>query len=443
MTVASATRNRQKGAGLVGHHLWIIIWVATLLSLYEVEMRSTGMAELLPPIPILPGFWLSDFGLLLPILFAGISGGMLYFLRIRIVAYFLLTCCYGMILFFVHNNSFIALGMDLRTCTALLTGLSLVYIVPSDGQKVVTALNIISLSAVIITIYHLLNIPEFDVGLGERVTTDAANTLTALPLVLISPLIIIFSLVKNRRNMLIAWSTMFLFFTLSGVIMKTRSTFFALFIALFLSMIPLLYLSGNMRSPKTIKTVAAMTMVAALFFVAVFLNQGINIEEFIARLAGTGDDFTSLWRKLEVWMVLETMTMRDLIIGMGFNPPSPLFTVMEGGWAVEGVNYNSLHIGILNVWWRFGLVVFVVWLLMFFKLFLNWVKSLNRLKSRSSNVRFPNQYLGVAVCAPGVFVLVSLSLMSGGWSVHSFLALGILLGLYVKIKRGKIHQAMG
>lgn len=442
MSLTSSSKIFQHVATLISRYLWIVIWIVTLLSLFEVEIRSVGKADAMNPVNILPGFWLSDFGLTLPIIFALLSGGLIYFFGKRLFIYFLLTCCYGMFLFFVRSNSFDALGLDLRICLALMTGLSLVHIVPDDDKSVVSMLNIISLLSVIMAIYHLLSIPGLDLSYGERVTNDTANILISIPLILAAPIIIFSVLTKNKKNMIMVWATMLLFIFLVVVIMKTRSSFLALAWALLLSLTPWLYLSRKRMSMKMIRNTALICALTILILTVIFIDQRVNFEEFIERMTDTGEDFTSLWRKFEVLLVLETMTPADLLIGMGFNPPSPLFTVLEGGWAVAGVSYNSLHIGILNVWWRFGFIIFVAWMLMVLYLVVLWLKSLKRLKRSKNKINSGNPDLGMTVCAPGVFVLIFISLLSGGWSVHAFLALGMILGLYYKISKQKSCKVM-
>lgn len=417
-----------------GHYLWTVVWLVSLIFVFEGEVRSIGLLEPVLPINLLPGLWLSDIGLLFPILFSMPFIVLNIFLRIRLVNYLLVSCAYGMVLFFLHNNSFAGLGNDLRTCVAFFTGLSLVYLMPNDYKKILTLMNIISLIIVLIIIFHLLAIPDYNIIDNERITSPSAFTLIGIPLTLIAPIIIISTFSGDRKNITISWVTFLLLVTLSVLIMKTRSLLIAEMVAFLTVIFAIAYSASFLKHKKDSKNIIMhfeiLLILISVVVTTILISQAENFNLFKERFVNFEDDVNFIWRQIEVLAVYQTMSLRDLIFGMGFNPPSPLFA------ADKGESYNALHIGILNMWWRFGFIVFMAWMILYIRLVINWINSLRSLKNNAYGIRIDQRKIAIIMCAPGVFTIVSLSFLSGGWSLHAFLPLGILLGMHDAI----IHE---
>ena len=121
-----------------------------------------------------------------------------------------------------------------------------------------------------------------------------------------------------------------------------------------------------------------------------------------------------------------SMNAFDHLLGKGFNPAGVLTDP-------QGEPYNTLHFGILNIWWRFGLPVFIMVVILFAILFIKWLLNLKNIFFRSFSNIIPNKTTALIVCAPGVITLFVVSCMSGGWGISTMIPLGILWGVYRKI----------
>jgi hypothetical protein len=129
------------------------------------------------------------------------------------------------------------------------------------------------------------------------------------------------------------------------------------------------------------------------------------------------------------------MTAIDHIMGMGFGPD-----LILTDWL--GIPYNTMHIGILNIWWRMGVPVFIVVLCLFFNLLVKWLMSLRLYLFRSSWHKVTNETLANMICAPGVITLFIISWMSGGWAMSAMIPLGMLWGVHRKIAKGFMHDIL-
>lgn len=416
----------------------VSIWLVSLICIYEIELRSIVTVHPVDPINLLPSFWLSDFGLLFPIIIALLAGILnSRILSTRVIKYFSASCIYGLILFFLHKNSFSGLGVDLRTCFALFSGLSLVYLMPKDYKTILTLINIISCTIVLIIFIHLMTIPDFSLINYDRITTYSAFTLIGIPLTLIGPIILISVFLEHRLNLIISILTFITLIAMSSIVMQTRSLFIAEIITLMIIIISVRAYHRLVKHKKDHQSITAyiviLVILCSVALVYIFLNQTENVYEFLIRFTFMEEDINYIWRRVEVLQVIERMSFLDLITGMGFNPPSSLITFEKGIF----YNYNVLHIGILNVWWRFGFVVFLAWIILFIRLLKKWIFTIRYLRNTIDQLKFYRQKIAFVMCAPGVITVVCMSFLSGGWSIHIFLPLGILLGLYDLIMHEK------
>jgi hypothetical protein len=130
-------------------------------------------------------------------------------------------------------------------------------------------------------------------------------------------------------------------------------------------------------------------------------------------------DTTWLIRAAEVVEVFSSMSLADHLTGLGLGP-APHDNVL-------GVPVFAFHIGVLNVWWRFGVVIFLLLLWGIYRLARLWLAARARLMADGH--RYPSDIAVVAV-VPGALTLAAQAFISGGWAITSMLALGIAWGVY-------------
>jgi hypothetical protein len=178
-----------------------------------------------------------------------------------------------------------------------------------------------------------------------------------------------------------------------------------------------------MKSSK----IVGIVIVIFIFFVLMTLYLSrVNFILFLLRMVNAYEfqyDGGIGPRLEEVPLVYGSMDIFDHVFGMGFNPVSPLID----SW---GSSYNNMHVGILNIWWRFGLPVFLWVLYLFARLLLIYYKSLKYICIKSLWSKVNNETFATIICAPGVITIFIISGMSGGWGISTMISLGILWGIY-------------
>lgn len=418
----------------------ILVIVASLIMIFEAEIRSIGHldTEHVQSIGLLPGVWLSDIGLFLPIFFVFLIGRFeSIFFKNKMMFFLIVIFLYGLLLFLVRNNPFDLLGQDLRVFIALFTGLSIGTILPNGQKTIASSITLISASAVFIATVILFTIPgaEF-ISAFKRTTHPAAFILLGVPTVLIAPSIISSMLTGNKKLIAISWSSAAAFLIMSVVILQTRSTFLAVALSITIAIITMFVLSFYFnQSFKKMKSLRIV--IGFLIFVVILLYwRSDNVEFFFTRMDSAvsyQEDVGIAPRLAEISTVFESMDFIDHFLGMGLNPP-----LSAVSWV--GISYNTFHIGILNIWWRFGFPVFLAIVYLFMKLLIKWVKNLTYLYFRSSRNKVNNETLAIIVCAPGVFSLFIISCMSGGWSLSTMLPLGMLWEIYRLIASGYMRD---
>ena len=157
-----------------------------------------------------------------------------------------------------------------------------------------------------------------------------------------------------------------------------------------------------------------------------FLLRMVNVSEF-------QEDGGIAPRLEEVPQVFGSMDIFDHIFGMGFNPVSPLID-----W--KGNSYNNTHVGILNIWWRFGFPIFLGVIYLFIRLLIKYFKSLKYLFTKSLWNKVNNETFATIICAPGVITIFIISCMSGGWGISTTIPLGMLWGVYRKMTMGLVQE---
>lgn len=418
----------------------ILVLIASLIMIFEAEIGSIGHLDTEPiqAIGLLPGFWLSDIGLFLPIFFVFLIGrSKSMFSKNKMMFFLIVTFLYGLLIFFARNNQFDMLGQDLRVFIALFTGLSMGTILPNGQKTIASSITLISASAVFIAIVILFTIPgaEF-ISAVKRTTHPAAFILSGVPIVLTAPSIIISMLTGNKKLIAISWLSAGVFLSMSIIILQTRSLFLVAALSFIVAIITVSVLSSYFnQSLKKIKSLRIV--VSLLIFVAILLYwRWDNVDNFMSRMEDAvsyQEDIGIAPRLAEVPTVFEAMDLIDHFFGMGLNP-----SLSAVSWV--GISYNVFHVGILNVWWRFGFPVFLAIVYLFIKLLIKWLKSLTYLYFRSSRNKVNNETLAIIVCAPGVFSLFFISCMSGGWSISTMLPLGMLWEMYRLIAGGYMRD---
>jgi hypothetical protein len=122
--------------------------------------------------------------------------------------------------------------------------------------------------------------------------------------------------------------------------------------------------------------------------------------------------------------VFSSMRPLDYLTGLGVGPAPHLNAL--------GVPVVALHIGILNVLWRFGAVVFSFLVVAIAILGTRWVRLCLAMRSAES---LSASSVPLLVTAPAVLAWTAMSLISGGWSVPPVLAIGMAWGAYRSLGR--------
>jgi hypothetical protein len=417
------------------NNTWILVWIASLIMIFEVEIRSIGHAELVRATGLFPSFYVCDLGLFLPIFFAFVVGRFQpMFLKNKMMIFLILSFLYGILIFFVRNNPFYMLGQDLRVLLALFTGLSMGAILPNRLKPIAASIILVSASAIFISTVILFALPDADfIYAIKRTTYPTAFILLGIPIVFTAPCMIISILIRNNKLIAISWFSAGVLLIISVVIMQTRSQSLAIALgvitALITTLILYFYFDRNSKKKKRLK-MGWKAIVSFLIFVTIILYwRWSNVEDFLLRMESAyfyQQDVGLTPRLEEIPVVFGSMEVIDHLIGMGFNP-----NLLLVDWV--GIPYNTTHIGILNIWWRFGFPFFLAVVYLIIILMIKWLKSLKYLCYRSLWGKINNETLALIVCAPGVVTLFFISCMSGGWAISTMIPLGILWGIYRRI----------
>jgi len=415
--------------------LGIVTFAACLLLFYETDFRNIGHLEKDPvaSIALLPMFYLSDLGMLLPV-FAAIwlsRAKLMSTGRELLVFFVILSFLYGMAIWFVTNNPVQNIGEDLRFFLALFSGLSLAVLLPSKHEALATAITVASTIGLLIGTVILFSIPDADfISSVQRTTHPSAFSLFGLPLTFIGPSIVYSSLIGDRKLTILSWFNAGMFLLITILIVQTRSLFLTALISIVFAWITIFVLSFHDRQNSGNVNRFEMPWVGVIFcvaFVIVILYWWSgHSDAFLTRLMGFSEfeeDPSIIPRLLELPTIFESMDLSAHIFGVGLNPHMILTD-----W--DGTPYNTSHIGVINVWWRLGFPIFLIMVLLFVFLMMNWVRSLAHIYRQPLNNKVTSETFGLMVCWSGVASIFFVSCMSGGWSKSTMLPLGILWGIY-------------
>lgn len=418
--------------------LWPIIWAGSLLFIFEAQIPNTLAFFDGPEINLLFGVWPADIGLMLPILIVLVSR------RLRSIIIgnkglmtYLLVVSYGVALGLIKDNWFSALTADLRTSLGLISGLCLVAMAPKEpklisrGIVMVVVITVLLSAWIIFTSPMMFSLPSDLYG----VTESSAFIIIGLALCLMGPAMILPNLMGQRFMMCISWMSVGSLLLFSVIVMRTRTLSFTIALTVLMAVMGTVGLGvptrKNGREKKGNKFGLRWIIIFLLIIGGVFFWQRMEIEKFVSRLEIVGnveEDVNWIARMEEINRALETMEgVVDHLTGTGFG----VQTTAPDSYG--DITY-SLHIGILNLWWKLGVLSFLILVVLILILGFQYVKCLWKQFSRSADGQDQKKARALVICAPGALTLAFTSFFSGGWNISPMISVGILWGVYRKLR---------
>jgi len=408
----------------------LVIFYLSLVMVFEQDIRSIGVPEDTPikAFNLFSTIYIMDIGLLLPIVIVGFSGLSNILIRENKLLYFTFAIyLYGLFLFFINGNPTTNIGLDLRLCLALFSGLCLVALLPRNNYKIVINIVIVELCFLTLTALNLLFLPDaMWANDFYRTTSPAAFSLICLPVIFIGPSLVYAAILKNKKLSLMIWLNTGILFFISVVVLQTRSLVIAELISIVIALLVIRSLSFKPQA-KIKKNKSSKTFLIGLIFIISFalilLNYfGSGVDAFIDRMINITeleDDVGIAPRLAELPIIFESMSLTNHIFGVGLNPESILTD-----W--QGNSYNASHFGIINIWWRFGAPVFLIIIFLYFISLGRAIRVLFLIR----RIEMTPKFLMDIVCLPGLASAFSTALMSGGWGLASMLNLGLWWGIH-------------
>jgi hypothetical protein len=402
-----------------------VIGYLSLIILFNTQIRSIGQINVVSDISLYPRFWLSDIGLFLPIIYLKIRRQKLF--TRPILKAVLIVGSYGLVVAITRNNPLYSMGHDIRTIIGLFSGFATIWILMDIDNDILRTIIHIELILALAATAITMSLPGAgQVASYERLTHPSAFILSDVPLILFSMTIIYASAVGKKVLMVESWACAILLFVNAAIITQTRSMAVAVSVGIFAASITIYLNSGASRNRRKYFTLnSAILALVILCGLYISFTKSLNIDSFIGRLQSGIRYFNDIGVKTrldELPAVFDNMTVQQHIFGMGLNPPSDLTDY-------QGYDYNNLHIGIFNIWWRFGIIIFIVINILIIRALLKWIITLLKENKRKIGS------LAIIICAPSLLVAYTIALTSGGWSPSFTYGVGIALGVYSKISR--------
>ncbi len=412
--------------------VWPMMWVTCLLMVFESQVRSMGRNEPYAGTMLIPGFWLSDVGLILPVLVVLASGRLRSRLfKSRGLLIYIAAVSYGVAVGLASGNWSSAIATDLRTSLGLVTGLCLAAMVPRRPRSLVAAVVVTSASAIVISTWVLLHSHGVAAisSLG-RATTPGFFNINGLSYCLLAPSLILSSVAGGKMLRAISWLSGGFALLVAVVLTETRSLAGTVALSLFLGVAGAVALLAPSRSSGTArkalgKTVGMVVLLCVLVGV-VGARYEDRVSAFLSRVrmkGGVTTDINYIERKDEAIAPFRQMDLFDHLTGMGFGAKSPRL-------GLDGEGVFDLHVGVLNVWWRLGVLWFVGLMAGLLLLIWKYGQAFSRARRRSGRPNQLRKATAIVACAPGVLALAATSLISGGWAVSATISLGIVWGIY-------------
>lgn len=426
MTDRLRTRTARSRRPLVPGLASAIVVVCVLLTL-QAEIASIGRETIYGGIRLIGVLWLSDIGLLAPPLMVAALWGSSRVLRRRLVPTATIGFAYGLLLFWLNRNPAEMLGNDVRTCLAFVTGTALAMIAPRGARNLSALLAVLSLVLCLLGLLALVFTPYLSV-LGEpvRATNPITFQMFVLPSLLVGPAILLSRTAGDLRTGFTSTATLALMISATALVLQTRSSVVAL-VAVLIGV----GLGARKAAPGTGRRrplvrrlgMALLLLVLAGATAAVFGVRQDSFDLFLSRIQSAVDNPNDPGvrpRLDEIDIVFSSLRSTDALMGVGLNPPFKLVDY-------QGRKYNTMHIGILNIAWRFGLVLFGLLLLRIASALGHWLWYVVIGRRDRAGGRLTRAY---AVCMPGGLGLLAMSLSSGGWGAQYMLGLGLLVGMF-------------
>jgi hypothetical protein len=223
----------------------------------------------------------------------------------------------------------------------------------------------------------------------------------------------------------------------SMLIMRTRTFSLVFALSLLMAVVSVLVLAklqSRITSDRASRRRRPQTIYLLLFLmviVSVSMWQQERVQLFMERLIqpaqfGIESDANAVYRVDEARLALTSMSWGDHLVGMGFGVQLSDFEIRPT---------FALHIGIVNLWWRLGVLPFSVVAILLIWSVVHYLQSLIFLRY-GSLVEAPRigKAMTTVICAPGIMALGLMALASGGWAIGPMMSLGMLWGLQRALK---------
>ena len=410
---------------------WVPIWIVTLLLIFEPDLRSIGLSQRAMPtsVGLIQGFWLPDLGLLLPIIAVFLGGRGASLFRGKIMRWIIGLALYGAAIAVLRGNQFSPFAYDLRICIALVTGLALVECAPKRRRQLTDALVAVCSIGIFLSCIVLLEMPKWGTALlgGERITAESTFLLIGVPIVLLGPTLVLATTEGLRILALVTWIAAAVLLMEVMILLQTRSLAVSIVLSLVLARGATAAVMGARNRIRQAArerpmigrgTALALTIISA----ALVVDRSEAFLAFLDRMSSgvhLAKDTTWLIRAAEVAQVFGSMGPTGHLTGMGLGPLPPV--------DFFGQPVFALHVGVLNVWWRFGVIGFLLLLWSMQRFTKLWLAARRRLLSGTGQ---SSKDVALVVVGPGVLALAAQAFISGGWAITSMLALGIAWGVY-------------
>lgn len=425
--------------------LWKIVWALSLCMIFEVNIRGIGQTIPPAPIRILSGFWLSDLGLLLPILVMLVTGQFgSALLRNRGLMVCAVAVVYGLLIGLIRGNWFSAITADVRIVLALVSGLCLVEIVPKRLSSLARSMVVVSALAICLAVLIGLLSPMTLEILAQRgiPTASSAFVVIGLSICLVAPGIILSSWVESRSFSALGWLSLGMAILACILVLRTRTMSFVFIGSAFAAIVGIVVLARlppmittNIVSKKRRSTVG-YALLFLVIIVSVMVWQDERVRLFADRLQspmqfGVESDINLVFRIDEARYVLEHMGWADHLIGMGLG-------VQLSDFELSSDSIAALHIGVLNLWWRLGVILFLAVAILFLVSVVHYLRSLGYLLHRPPiEAPLTGPAMTSVICTPGIIALGMAAVISGGWAITPMLSLGMLWGLQRALTSGE------
>lgn len=407
-------------------------WLGSLLAIFETPLRSIAQAAP-APLRLLPGLWLSDAGLLAPLMVALVVRRARARLRHSPGLFLLLAVlAQGVAIGLLRSNPWPGIAMDLRVLLSVFSGYCLVALLPSEPALLAGVIAATVFAATLMAGWALLTSPYASLYLElGRLVDPTYFVLAGFALCLVAPGITLSHAAGARVSILVSWLAAGAALAMAALLSVTRSSSATLALAIAMAAASSIAVKGapSRRRRNLGKILFRTAFVAAVIAVlgGAVLRKRPDIQDTILlRASGVihfAQDENWMERVDEAAAALGAMDGFGQFVGMGFGVESPRP-------AAEGDVVRALHLGFLNVWWRLGLPWFVFVVLFVAAMGIRYLRCLvtSVLDRRT------------LICVPGVLSLALSALVSGGWALSAALSIGIVWGLYGSLETPGHHS---